>query len=266
MHDIDRMIGDLDIKLMQEKLRLLSNSGGEVTPRDYQWLAYALCGKEIAKYDGPFIVNASVGAGKTIIMAMLAKRFSELGMRGLCLARQAELIKQNSEAMWSCGVDNSTFSAGLKVKSIRYPIIAGTEKSIWNSLMTDMADFAPGFILLDECLTGDSMIECDDGFYRIDDIALNEKKIKCISESSGETFYHKPVRVFTNDIKHVSSIKLTTGEELKCTSTHRLLSDGSWRRAGSLTAGERLTLCGRRDSFMKKLRRAVAGVVRELFL
>lgn len=150
MHDIDRMIGELDIKLMQGKLRLLSNSGGEVTPRDYQWLAYALCGKEIGKYEGPFIVNASVGAGKTIIMAMLARRFADMGMRGLVLARQAELIKQNSEAMWDCGVDNSKYSAGLKAKSVHYPIVAGTEKSIYNGLFSDLIDFAPMFILLDE--------------------------------------------------------------------------------------------------------------------
>ncbi|QHJ83878.1 MAG: hypothetical protein [Caudoviricetes sp.] len=150
MHEIDKKIAELDIQAMQDKLKLISNSGKEITPRDYQWLAYSESAKEIGKYQGPFIVNASVGAGKTIMMAMLARRFSDMGMRGLVLARQAELIKQNSEAMWDCGVDNSKYSAGLKAKSVHYPIVAGTEKSIYNGLYSDLDGFAPLFIMVDE--------------------------------------------------------------------------------------------------------------------
>ena len=150
MHEIDKRIAELDIPALQEKLRLISNSGKEITPRDYQWLAYSESAKEIGRYSGPFIVNASVGAGKTIMMAMLARRFSDMGMRGLVLARQAELIKQNSEAMWDCGVDNSKYSAGLKAKSVHYPIVAGTEKSIHNALYSDLDGFAPMFVMVDE--------------------------------------------------------------------------------------------------------------------
>ena len=151
MHSIDKAIAELDISAMQKKLRLISNQGVELFPRDYQQLAFSELGKNIAKYHGPIFVNMSVGAGKTIVMAMIAKRFDDMGMRGLVLARQAELIEQNSEAMWNCGVNNSKYSAGLKAKSVHYSIVAGTEKSVLNGLNTDMADFVPHFILIDEC-------------------------------------------------------------------------------------------------------------------
>lgn len=151
MHEIDRQIAELDIKAMSEKLPLISNTGDVVTPRDYQWLAYYLAGQEIKKKDSqPFIVTASVGAGKTIIMSMLAKRFRQLGMKGLLMARQSELIQQGSEALWLCGVENSIFSAGLNMKSVAYDVIAGTEKTLLNSLNKQLGNFAPDFVLADE--------------------------------------------------------------------------------------------------------------------
>lgn len=152
MHEIDRQIAELDIKAMSEKLPLISNTGDVVTPRDYQWLAYKLVGNELRRRDTkPFIVTASVGAGKTIIMSMIAKRFQDMGLKGLLIARQAELVFQGSESMWSCGVENSVFSAGLGVKKSKYGVLAGSEKSILNSLNTSLSKFCPTFVLFDEC-------------------------------------------------------------------------------------------------------------------
>lgn len=152
-NDIDKQIAALDLDLI-----IKSANCGDLIPRDYQCLAYKLAGEAIRHYDGPAFVTASVGAGKTIMMAMLAKRFQDMGMPGIVLARSAELVEQNAEALWMAGCKNSIFSASAGIKSAKYPVIVGSEKSIFNSLNTSLSDFCPAYVLLDEA----HMLNVDD--------------------------------------------------------------------------------------------------------
>lgn len=152
MHKIDKLISEIDIPAIQSTI-----STGEITPRDYQFLCYHLAAQEIRHYSGPFYITASVGAGKTIMIAMLARRFSDMGYEGMVLARQSEIISQNAEECWNFGVKNSLFSAGLGRKSTAYPLLMGTEGTVVNSLFdTDdkkqpLSDFAPRYLIIDEC-------------------------------------------------------------------------------------------------------------------
>lgn len=162
MHEIDKQIAELDLPSMRDKLPLVSNTGQVISPRDYQWLAYNNVGKELRKKGcKPFIVTMTVGGGKTILMSMIAKRFLQMEKKGLLMARQAELIQQGAEALWSCGVENSVFSAGLNTKAVAYDIIAGTEKTLLNSINKQLGTFAPDFVLMDEChmLNWEDMLE-----------------------------------------------------------------------------------------------------------
>lgn len=206
------------------------------------------------------LVDAAAGAGKTIMMAIIARHVHERGGRVLQIARQPILAEQTYREFYDFGVPSGMYAAKFNKRQV-YQVTVGTEGTIVNGL----ADFNKpvDLLLIDECLTGDSMIETSDGPVRIDDERLSDLCIKCIDESTGEIFWHKPVRVFTNGIRHVSSIKLSSGEEIKCTSTHKLLSNGSWVSAGNLSAGMTLTLDGSQDSFMKKLLRACAAVVKK---
>lgn len=122
-----------------------------ITPRDYQIDAYQLCAEAIRQYTGPFYVEASVGAGKTIIMAMISARAQEANLPVLVLARRGELVEQNSETLWDCGVKNSIFSASVGPKSTNYPVIVGSEGTVARALDNELAEYAPMIILLDEC-------------------------------------------------------------------------------------------------------------------
>ena len=206
------------------------------------------------------LVDAAAGAGKTIMMAIIARHVHERGGRVLQIARQPILAEQTYREFYDFSVPAGMYAAKFNKRQV-YQVTVGTEGTIVNGL----ADFNKpvDLLLIDECLTGDSMIETSDGPVRIDDERLSDLCIKCIDESTGEIFWHKPVRVFTNGIRHVSSIKLSSGEEIKCTSTHKLLSNGSWVSAGNLSAGMTLTLDGSQDSFLKKLLRACAAVVKK---
>lgn len=152
MHKIDKLISEIDIPSIQSTI-----STGEITPRDYQFLCYHLAAQEIRHYSGPFYITASVGAGKTIMIAMIARRFSDMGYKGMVLARQSEIISQNAEECWNFGVKNSLFSAGLGRKSTAYPLLMGTEGTVVNSLFDaddkkqPLSDFVPRYLIIDEC-------------------------------------------------------------------------------------------------------------------
>jgi superfamily II DNA or RNA helicase len=157
---IDAMIAELDM----DKLRASIHTG-EIEPRPYQWLVYEKTAEVIRKFGKqpkPSYVTASVGAGKTIMIAMIARRFQDMGWEGLVIARQGEIIEQDAEELWNLSVKNSLFSASLGRKAYAYPLIAGTEGTIINGLFDKAADdgtvtksllsdFSPRYILVDEC-------------------------------------------------------------------------------------------------------------------
>ena len=160
-HKIDAMIAELDV----DKLRSVVHTG-EIEPRPYQWLVYEKTAEVIRKFGRdpkPSFVTASVGAGKTIMIAMIARRFQDMGWEGLVIARQGEIIEQDAEELWNLSVKNSLFSASLGRKSTAYPLIAGTEGTIINGLFDKrddsgnilskgaLSDFCPRYILIDEC-------------------------------------------------------------------------------------------------------------------
>jgi superfamily II DNA or RNA helicase len=160
MQKIDAMIAELDM----DKLRASIHTG-EIEPRPYQWLVYEKTAEVIRKFGKqpkPSYVTASVGAGKTIMIAMIARRFQDMGWEGLVIARQGEIIEQDAEELWNLSVKNSLFSASLGRKAYSYPLIAGTEGTIINGLFDKTADdgtvtksllsdFTPRYILVDEC-------------------------------------------------------------------------------------------------------------------
>lgn len=160
MQKIDAMIAELDM----DKLRASIHTG-EIEPRPYQWLVYEKTAEVIRKFGKqpkPSYVTASVGAGKTIMIAMIARRFQDMGWEGLVIARQGEIIEQDAEELWNLSVKNSLFSASLGRKAYSYPLIAGTEGTIINGLFDKTADdgtvtksllsdFIPRYILVDEC-------------------------------------------------------------------------------------------------------------------
>jgi superfamily II DNA or RNA helicase len=157
---IDAMIAELDM----DKLRASIHTG-EIEPRPYQWLVYEKTAEVIRKFGKqpkPSYVTASVGAGKTIMIAMIARRFQDMGWEGLVIARQGEIIEQDAEELWNLSVKNSLFSSSLGRKAYAYPLIAGTEGTIINGLFDKTADdgtvtksllsdFSPRYILVDEC-------------------------------------------------------------------------------------------------------------------
>lgn len=125
---------------------------GKVVPRDYQGWMYNAIANAIRNYTGPFFVEASVGAGKTITMGMVLARIQQTKGSALVLARAGELCEQNAAAFWDCEAKNSIYSASLGIKSTHYPIIVGTEGTVVNALFREgeLDEFKPGYLIIDE--------------------------------------------------------------------------------------------------------------------
>lgn len=124
----------------------------------------------------PAFHNMSVGAGKTINIGFMCQHVTDKGGKVLVLARQGELIQQNSDDAWSIGVKNSIFSASLNKFSTTFDCVMGTEGTVSNHLLNAFSQWIPSLILIDECHMVDwqdvekciSVMKSGGDFYELD--------------------------------------------------------------------------------------------------
>lgn len=143
----------------------LEKNNNKFKPRDYQLPIIQSIIEHCRKKDpSPAFVDITVGGGKTAIYAFIADHVATKGGKVLVLARQGELVEQNSNFAWKAGVDNSVYSASLKKKSMYYGTIYGTEGTIARQIC-EHGDFGyttddngmmiykwiPDLIMVDEC-------------------------------------------------------------------------------------------------------------------
>lgn len=112
---------------------------------DYQCAVYRLTGEEIRRQDPePFIIGASVSAGKTDMISMICSRIAQMNnqqqmnnrdtYQTLVISRQAEIVSQDSDKLWEYGVQNSIFCAGLSRKASAFPVVVASEGTLVNAL------------------------------------------------------------------------------------------------------------------------------------
>ena len=179
-------LGDAVIKAIQERFTV-----GEIQPYPYQCVAYSEIAKRMKNYEHPFFVKASVSAGKTIIFAMVAAQCKKMGLKMMVLARQAEIVDQDSEEISNFGVPNSIYCAGLKTKSAYFPIVVGSEGTVSNGLFKALGDYVPHVIGIDECHQVDwedlaEAIENDESYEQ-----MTEKKGARLLNGNGEMLFNK---------------------------------------------------------------------------
>lgn len=119
-------------------------------PRPYQKEAHDAVVAHWKQSTLPVVVEAATGAGKSLIIAMLAKTLFDLsgGKRVLCLAPSAELIEQNSEKYRAIGEKCSIYSASIE-KSLRHQVVFATELTFKKVAKRLGSEFAG--VIVDEC-------------------------------------------------------------------------------------------------------------------
>lgn len=102
----------------------------------------------------PFLIEAATGAGKSHIIADVARRIHDMtGKRILCLAPSAELVMQNRAKFLATGAPCSTFSASAGAKELRHPVVFGSPLTVKNRISRFQKQGQDGYamVALDEC-------------------------------------------------------------------------------------------------------------------
>ncbi len=104
------------------------------TLRPYQQEAVNECWKALKLNDEPVLLMASVGAGKSLMLANILLAMQKAGKKALCLVNNAELVRNNCETFIEQGGNASIYCAALGKKDVNAPIVFGTPQSILNGI------------------------------------------------------------------------------------------------------------------------------------
>lgn len=117
--------------------------------RDYQQTAHDKVIEHLKKSLEPCLIEAPTGAGKSHIIAAIAKTLYGISKkRILCLAPSKELVQQNHAKYLATGNQASIYSASI-TKSLRHDVIFGTPISIKNDIKKFRQQFCA--VVIDEC-------------------------------------------------------------------------------------------------------------------
>ena len=118
-------------------------------PFDYQDAAHDAAISWFKKSIEPCIIEAGTGAGKSVMVAIIARTLNQLsnGKRVLCLAPTQDLTEQNIEKYHAIGEKCSVYSASIG-KSLRHPVIFATAGT-WKTVAKRMGHEFAG-VLIDE--------------------------------------------------------------------------------------------------------------------
>ncbi|QEA09644.1 DNA helicase [Shigella phage Sfin-2] len=122
-----------------------------------------------------------------------------MGLKMLVLARQGEIVDQDSEEIDNFGVTNSIFSASLGIKSCYFPIVVGSEGTVANGLNNELADFVPHVIGIDEC----HQVDWEDLAQAID----GKETMEQMREEKGKIIMNGEVPLIGNDGKPLLGTK-----------------------------------------------------------
>ena len=121
--------------------------------RPYQQRLVDASVEHMARNLVPFCVEAATGAGKSHIIAEVARLIHErTGKRILCLAPSAELVMQNRAKFLATGNPASTFSASAGAKELRHPVVFGSPLTVKNKIrrFQKQGDEGYALVIIDE--------------------------------------------------------------------------------------------------------------------
>lgn len=121
-----------------------------MTLRYYQQNASDEVMEWISKSSAPCLVEAATGAGKSHIIADIARRIHERsGKYVLCLAPTGDLVTQNREKYLATGNPASIMSTSAGAKCLRHPVVFGSPLTVKNTIQQIAQKVA--VVIVDEC-------------------------------------------------------------------------------------------------------------------
>ncbi|MEH2173087.1 DNA polymerase III subunit gamma/tau [Nostoc sp.] len=161
------------------------------------------------------------------------------------LAKSLNCLKGDRPTAEPCGVCEvcQGIAKGYALDVIEIDAASNTGVDNIRELI-EKAQFAPvqcryKVYVIDECLTGDSLVLTDEGLHRIDDPKIKGKKVLSYNDSSFKWEFKKVVRWLDQGERQTLVIK-TTNREIRCTGNHLIRTNQGWLPARDVKEGVKI--------------------------
>ncbi|MEH2055363.1 MAG: DNA polymerase III subunit gamma/tau [Nostoc sp.] len=168
------------------------------------------------------------------------------------LAKSLNCLKGDQPTAEPCGVCEvcQGITKGYALDIIEIDAASNTGVDNIRELI-EKAQFAPvqcryKVYVIDECLTGDSLVLTDEGLQRIDDPTIKDKKVLSYNDSSLKWEFKKVVRWLDQGERQTLVIK-TTNREIRCTGNHLIRTNQGWLPALDVKEGVKILSPVNRD-------------------
>ncbi|MBD2246050.1 DNA polymerase III subunit gamma/tau [Nostoc sp. FACHB-888] len=161
------------------------------------------------------------------------------------LAKSLNCLKSDKPTAEPCGVCEvcQGITKGYALDIIEIDAASNTGVDNIRELI-EKAQFAPvqcryKVYVIDECLTGDSLVLTDEGLQRIDDPKIKDKKVLSYNDSLSKWEFKKVVRWLDQGERQTLVIK-TTNREIRCTGNHLIRTNQGWLPAKDVKEGVKI--------------------------
>jgi DNA repair protein RadD len=128
------------------------HSSRNIELRDYQHQVIAAFDREVAACRKRIALVAPTGAGKTVILADIARRYRSTGRSVLVLAHRREIITQTHKKLADHGVRSGIIQAGVDPRPLERVQVASIS-TLWSRAFRSDAMLRPDadLLIIDEC-------------------------------------------------------------------------------------------------------------------
>lgn len=200
--------------------------------RPYQKAAVDAVYKYFEGFSGNPLVVMPTATGKSLFIAGLIKKIvtEYPGTRILNATHVKELVAQNAEKfrILCPEIRAGVFSAGLKQKNTKAPVLfCGIQSVFRHAFKIQQCDI----LIVDECFTGETLIETVNGPKRIDLVRPGEKVFNAFGWGTVKA-------IFVKETHDIYEVLFSDGTKFECTGKHPVFTEKGWVAAKRLEKGQ----------------------------